>query len=65
MKPQPGWPFWITWFVVYSIVDLALARVMHGAFLRSDVNDALEGALAAATMTWLLALYKWHKADNA
>jgi hypothetical protein len=65
MKEKPGWPRWIAWFVIYTVVDFGIARLWHGAFLRSDVNDALEGAMAAATMSWLIALYKWHKADSA
>ncbi len=64
MKPKPSWPFWLIWFTFYTALDLIIATVIHSGFAWTDVQPAVEGALFAATVTWLLALYKWHKADS-
>jgi len=63
MKSKPSWPLFLLWLAFYTALDFLIAYAMHGAFLRSDINDALEGALAAAAITWGLALYRWHKSD--
>ena len=63
MKSKPRWPLFLTWLVLYTALDYLLSYVLHGAFLRSDLRDNFEGALFGATVTWLFALYRWHKAD--
>jgi hypothetical protein len=63
MKTKPSWTFWSLWAVFYTALDLIIAAVWHGGFAWNQVRDAVEGAIFAATVTWLFALYKWHKAD--
>jgi hypothetical protein len=63
MKNKPSWAFWLLWVVFYTIIDMIIARVWDGVFAWNQVQGAVEGALFGATVTWLFALYKWHKAD--
>jgi hypothetical protein len=63
MKDKPSWGLWLIWVVFYTALDMVLARLWHGAFAWDQVQGAVEGALAGATITWLFALYRWHKAD--
>jgi hypothetical protein len=64
MKSKPSWTLWSIWLIAYTALDLILAFILHGGFHWSDVPDAVEGAVFAATLTWLFALLKWYKADN-
>ena len=64
MKPKPAWPFWLMWLAAYTALDLVLAFVLHGSIGLGQVREAVEGALFGATVTWLFALYRWHKADS-
>jgi hypothetical protein len=43
---------------------MLIARLWRSVFAWNQLRGAVEGAIFAATMTWLLALYKWHKADS-
>jgi hypothetical protein len=63
MKDKPSWAFWLLWVVFYTLLDMIIARVWDGGFAWNQVRGAVEGALFGATVTWLFALYKWHKAD--
>ena len=63
MKPKPGWPLFFIWFAFYTALDLVLSSVIHNGFARDQVRGDVEGALAGAAVTWLFALYRWHKAD--
>ena len=63
MKDKPSWGLWLIWVVFYSALDMVLARLWNGAFAWDQVKGAVEGALAGGTITWLFALYRWHKAD--
>jgi hypothetical protein len=63
MKSKPSWGLWLTWVIGYSGLDMVLAALWHGGFAWDQVRGAVEGALFAGTVTWLFALYKWHKAD--
>jgi hypothetical protein len=42
---------------------MVIAYFLHGHLAWSQLPGAVEGALFGATVTWLFALYKWHKAD--
>ncbi|MES2394329.1 MAG: hypothetical protein V4555_22040 [Acidobacteriota bacterium] len=63
-KSKPTWLMWLAWLIVYTMLDMTLAWMIHSRFTWSDFPDAFEGALLAATITWLISLYKWHKADS-
>ncbi len=63
MKSKPSWPLFLTLTILYTFLDYLLSYLLHGAFLRSDLRDNLEGALFGAAVTWLFALYRWHKSD--
>jgi hypothetical protein len=63
MKSKPSWGLWLIWVFFYSALDMVLAALWYGSFAWSQVRGAVEGALFAGAVTWLFALYKWHKAD--
>lgn len=63
LRNKPSWGFWLIWSVAYTALDMVFAWLMHGFVAWQQVPGAVEGALFAATVTWLFALYKWHKAD--
>jgi prepilin signal peptidase PulO-like enzyme (type II secretory pathway) len=63
MKSKPSWPLFIAWSVFYTVLDMILEYVIHGFVAWSQVPEAVEGALFGAAVTWLFALYRWHKSD--
>jgi hypothetical protein len=63
MKAKPSWGLWLTLLLGYSILDMIVVALLHGGVAWNQLRGAVEGALFAASVTWLLALYKWHKSD--
>jgi len=63
MKNKPSWGFWLAALLAYTILDMILAILLHGGPKWSQLPGALQGAAAAATVTWAFALWRWHKAD--
>jgi hypothetical protein len=63
MKSKPSWPLWHIWLGAYSALDMVIAYLMDGRVAWSQVPGAVEGAVFGATVTWLFALWRWHKAD--
>jgi hypothetical protein len=64
MKNKPSWRFFLTWFIVYSILDMVLEALLHSKFAWNQVPRAIEGALFGATLTWFFALFRWYKAQD-
>jgi hypothetical protein len=63
MKNKPSWALWTIWLVAYTAMDMALEYVLHSQLAWNQVPGAVEGAVFGATVTWLFALWRWHKAD--
>ena len=64
MNNKPSWTFWLAWFAAYSILDLILEAVLHGAPRWSQFPGAIEGAILGATVTWFFALFRWYKSQD-
>jgi hypothetical protein len=64
MKSKPSWAFFLAWLAGYTVLDLVVLYVWHGTLTWSDVPASLRDAVFGAFVTWLFALYKWHKADS-
>jgi len=64
IKNKPSWGLWLIWLIAYTALDMVLAWLLHGVTTWSQLPEAVEGAIFGATVTWLFALYKWHKADS-
>jgi hypothetical protein len=63
MKSKPSWGLWTIWLVAYTALDMVLEFVLHDHVAWDQVPGAVEGAVFGATVTWLFALWRWHKAD--
>ena len=64
LRARPGWLLWGLWFAAYFLLDVAFMLVVHHAFTWGDVPGALKDAGIGATVTWLIALYRWFKVDS-
>ena len=65
LRAKPAWLFWFLWLVAYFILDVAFGLIVHHAFTWVNVPGALKDSAIGATVTWLIALYRWYKADSA
>jgi hypothetical protein len=64
MKSKPSWRFFLTWLLVYTILDVLLAAFLHGHLTWSQLPGAIEGAILGAAVTWFFALFRWYKAQD-
>jgi hypothetical protein len=64
VKEKPSWGFFLTWLIVYTILDMILEVVLHGHLAWSQLPGAIEGAILGATLTWFFALFRWYKAQD-
>lgn len=64
MKNKPSWIFFLTWLIVYTLLDMVLEAFLHSKFAWSQVPGAIEGAVFGAALTWFFALFRWYKAQD-
>ena len=65
MRSKPSGGLWLIWLTAYSVLDMVLAALLHGSATWGQLPGAIEGALFAATLTWVWALRRWYEADDS
>ena len=63
MKTKPAWGLWLTWFLVYTALDLLLSWAWHHHLGWTQLPGAGWDAFLGASLTWLFAAYRWYKAE--
>ncbi len=64
MKNRPSWLFWLVLVVAYSVLDMVIEAFLHGGFAWNQLPGAIRDAVAGATLTWFLALFRWYKMQD-
>jgi hypothetical protein len=64
-RAKPSWLLWLLWFAAYFVLEIPFFIVVYHRFTLADVRPALKDAAIGATLTWLIALYRWYRADSA
>ena len=63
MKRKPDLLLFIALLLLYAALGLAWHWYSHGSIGYADVRDELSLDVVSAGLTWIIAWYRWHKAD--
>jgi hypothetical protein len=64
MKNKPSWGFFLSWLIVYTLLDILIEAFLHGHLEWGELPGAVEGAILGASLTWFFALFRWYKAQD-
>ena len=64
MKSKPGLPFFLSWLLACTVLDILLSALLHGHFAWNQLPNDLGGAILGAALTWFFALLFWYRSQD-